>query len=121
VELSVTVRNSGPCAGKEVVQVYAAAPAGTLEKPAKELKAFAKTRQLAPGEQQTLTMTVARRDLASFSEATSEWVADTGRYTFFFGASIADIRQQATVAVEGYRESVANVLQLKEHMKTLHK
>ena len=60
VVVSVTVKNSGKVSGKEVVQVYVAAPQGRISKPAKELKAFAKTRLLNPGESQTVTMTIAR-------------------------------------------------------------
>ena len=71
IEVSVTVKNTGKVAGKQVAQVYVTAPKGAYEKPAKELKAFGKTRELKPGESQTLKMTLEKRDLASFDEANS--------------------------------------------------
>ena len=95
VTASVTVTNTGSAAGKEAVQLYVSAPAGGLVKPACELKAFAKTRELAPGESQTLTMTVDAYTLASFNEATSAWETAAGNYVAHFGASVADIRATA--------------------------
>ena len=82
VEVSITISNTGNIAGKEVAQVYVQAPKGRLEKPVQELKAFAKTRELNPGESQTLTMIIPVRDLASFDEAGSQWLTEAGTYTF---------------------------------------
>ena len=92
---TITVKNTGSVAGREAVQLYVAAPAGGLEKPVCELKAFAKTKELAPGESQTLTMTVDNYSLASFNEANSQWEAAAGTYTVAFAASIKDIRAKA--------------------------
>lgn len=92
---TITVKNTGKVAGREAVQLYVTAPAGGLDKPAKELKAFAKTRELAPGESQTVTMTVDNYSLASFNEAKSQWEAAAGNYTVAFSASIKDVRAKA--------------------------
>ena len=89
---TITVKNTGTVAGKEAVQLYVAAPAGGLEKPAFELKGFAKTKELAPGEAQTLTINVDKYTLASFNEATSAWETAAGTYKVMFGANAADIR-----------------------------
>ncbi|MBR1872735.1 MAG: glycoside hydrolase family 3 C-terminal domain-containing protein [Bacteroidales bacterium] len=96
VTASVTVTNSGQAAGKEIVQVYVNAPAGGLVKPEQELKAFAKTRELRPGESQTLTMTIEPYTLASFNEETSAWETAKGTYEVRFAASSADIRERAS-------------------------
>lgn len=99
--VTVEVKNTGSVAGKEVVQLYAAAPSGSLDKPVKELKAFAKTRELQPGESQVVTLTVKDADLASYDEALNAWVTDAGQYTFLLGASSRDIRATLTSEVKG--------------------
>lgn len=95
-EASVTVTNTGQVAGKEAVELYVTAPKGGLEKPARELKSFAKTKELQPGESQTLTMNVSNYYLASYNEATQSWETAAGNYTVSFGASVEDIRGTAT-------------------------
>ena len=93
---TITVSNSGKVAGREVVELYVAAPTGGLEKPARELKAFAKTKLLAPGESETLTIKVSAYELASFNEEHSAWETAAGEYKVLFGASITDIRANAS-------------------------
>ena len=89
---TITVKNTGSVAGKEAVQLYVAAPAGGLEKPAFELKGFAKTKTLAPGEAETLTINVDKYTLASFNEDASAWETAAGTYKVMFGANAMDIR-----------------------------
>jgi beta-glucosidase len=67
-----------------------------LEKPAIELKAFAKTRELNPGESQEVKMTFTNYDLASYDESQQAFVTDAGTYTGRFAASATDIRQNVT-------------------------
>ena len=110
VELSVTVKNTGAVAGKEVAQVYVAAPKGRIEKPVQELRAFAKTRELKPGESQTLTMTIPVRDLASFDEAGSQWICEAGSYTFRIGNSSRNLPLSTTLVLKEYTEKVNNAL-----------
>ena len=117
--VTVTVKNTGAVAGKEVAQVYVTAPKGNLEKPAQELKAFAKTRELQPGEQQVLKMTIPVRMLASFDEAGSQWLTEAGVYTFNIGASSRDIRQKVTAKVGRYTEKTTNALAPKAKLNLL--
>ena len=119
IEVTVTVRNTGKVSGKEVAQVYVTAPKGSIEKPVHELKAFAKTRELKPGEQQVLTMQIPVRMLASFDEQNSQWLADGGQYEFHVGASSRDIRCTATVKVNEYTEKVSNALAPKARLNVL--
>jgi len=96
---TVSVKNTGKVAGKEVVQIYVSAPAKTIDKPAQELRAFGKTHLLQPGESQVLTFTIHAADLASFHTDASEWITDAGKYVLKAGASSRDIRQTATFSV----------------------
>lgn len=108
IEVSVTVKNTGKVAGKQVAQVYVTAPKGAYEKPAKELKAFGKTRELKPGESQTLKMTLEKRDLASFDEANSQWKVDAGNYLFQVGTDVESIKGTATLKVTEYTEKTSS-------------
>lgn len=108
IEVSVTVKNTGKVAGKQVAQVYVTAPKGAYEKPAKELKAFGKTRELKPGESQTLKMTLEKRDLASFDEANSQWKVDAGNYLFQVGTDVESIKGTATLKVAEYTEKTSS-------------
>ena len=108
----VTVTNTGNARGKEIVQLYVHAPGMSgMEKPESELKAFAKTRELAPGESQTLEFSVSDYDLASFNENLSCWEAEAGDYEVRFCASVEDIRCQAGYTIrKGRSWPVARVL-----------
>lgn len=96
ITVNVTVKNTGAIAGKEVAQLYLSAPAASIDKPESELKAFAKTGLLAPGESQTLTFTLHPSDLASFYTDKQAWIADAGTYTVKVGGSSKDIAQSAS-------------------------
>ena len=98
ITVEATITNTGKVAGKEIAQVYVSAPKNKqMEKPVKELKAFAKTRLLQPGESQTLRMTMKKSDLASWNESLHGWQVDAGTYTIQIGASSADIRGKASI------------------------
>ena len=71
--VKATVTNTGRVAGREVAQLYVTAPHGTLDKPERELRAFAKTGVLAPGASETVTFRLSAADLASFDPSASAW------------------------------------------------
>lgn len=117
--VSVNVENTGKTAGKQVAQVYVAAPKEALEKPDKELKAFAKTDVLKPGQSETLTMTIPVRDLASFDEQGNQWVVEPGKYNFLVGNNVEDIKRRAGLQIGSYTEKVNSVMPLKEKLNLL--
>ncbi len=119
-EVSVNIKNTGEHEGKEVVQLYIAAPNNkAANKPAKELKAYAKTKQLAPNESETVTMTIKAADLASFDETASAWVVAAGEYQFLVGASSQDIKATLKANVEGQQTKVNNVMKPQGTMNLL--
>ena len=102
--VSVKVTNTGKIPGKDVVELYVAAPQGELDKPVKELKAYAKTRELQPGESQLVTLKVKNSELASYDESASAWVTDAGHYDFMLGSSSRDIRATLCAEIRGGSE-----------------
>ncbi len=119
-EISVTVKNSGEHQGKEVVELYISAPDNkAANKPAKELKAYAKTRNLKPGEKETVKLVVKTADLASFDEAASAWVVSGGEYEFLVGASSQDIKATLKADVQPQETKVHNVLKPQVQMNLL--
>lgn len=117
---SIVVKNTGNADGKEAVQLYVAAPNNGLDKPVRELKAFAKTNTLKPGESETLHFHVSTYDLASFNEADSEWQTATGRYEIQFGASVEDIRATAAFTnKKKFSSKTNNVLKPNRELKEI--
>ena len=114
VQVEVEVTNIGDkYPGKEVVQVYYSAPDGIMEKPTQELAGFAKTKLLAPGEKDVVTITFATTDMASFDAYDATWVMEEGEYTIRVGNSS---RNTEAVAVIDLDEQVTT-LQLKRLMR----
>ena len=91
----VRVTNTGKFSGKEVVQVYIAKPQGKLGKPAKELAAFEKTRELQPGESQLMILTWEINDMTSYDDLgkvkKSAYVLEAGSYDIYVGTSVRDV------------------------------
>lgn len=81
--VKVSVRNIGERAGNEVVQLYAGLPDGKLEQPARRLVAFAKTKELNPGEAETVILPVSESRLKSYDEERAEWIIEAGRVSYY--------------------------------------
>lgn len=96
VKISVEVKNTGEFAGREVAQIYLSKPAQKMDKPVEELVAFGKTKLLNPGEKQTLNFVLNARDLTSFDESTSSWIAEAGFYGVKVGNSSVNIEQKGS-------------------------
>ena len=121
-KVTLTVTNTGNYTGKEVVQVYVSAPDNKqANKPVKELKAYAKTESLNPGQSTVVEMTVKAADLASFDEKESAWIVTKGDYGFLIGASSKDIRLTLQAAVKAQKTKVNNVLAPKNSMNLLRR
>ncbi len=99
VSVKVKVTNTGDVAGKEVVQLYVSAPGQSLDKPVKELRAFAKTAVVNAGESATVELSFNLADLASWNEATSSWETENGTYKILIGSSSTDIRTSAEFSI----------------------
>lgn len=120
INITVNVKNTGKVSGKQVAQIYVAAPKGRLEKPTKELKAFAKTSLLKPGQSETLKMTIPVSELASFDEANSQWLAEAGQYSFLVGDNVEDIKDGVNLNLAEYVQKTNNVMAPKEKLNLLH-
>ena len=90
VTVQTSVQNTGSRPGKQVVQVYISKPTGTLDQPRQELCAFGKTKELAPGETQTVSCTFALADMAGYSEEQAAYLLEKGDYILRVGTSSAD-------------------------------
>ncbi|SDG70458.1 beta-glucosidase [Lentzea fradiae] len=98
--VSVTVTNTGPVAGKHVVQVYAATSAGPVRRPARELRAFTKI-ALAPGESRTVELELGRRAFAYYDIELSRWVVAPGDYTVQIGENAAVVVAEEQITLVG--------------------
>jgi Beta-glucosidase-related glycosidases len=100
VTAKVAVKNTGKTAGKEVVQLYFSAPAGTLDKPYQELAAYGKTDLLQPGESQTLTISFNTADMSSYSEARAAYIMEAGPYVIRVGNSSRNTTPAAVITLD---------------------
>ena len=118
--MTVTIKNTGDHEGKEVVELYVAAPdSKAANKPIKELKAYAKTKLLKPSENETLTLSITADQLASFDEAASAWVVADGEYQFLVAASATDVKATLTAPIKNQQVKAHDVLKPQTRMNLL--
>lgn len=103
--ITVPVTNIGALPGKEVVQVYCELPQGALGKPARVLCGFAKTKELQPGECETVCVEVSRENLASYDDSGASgfryaYVLEAGEYRFCIGANVRDAKAGPAITIE---------------------
>ncbi|MBQ7280415.1 MAG: glycoside hydrolase family 3 C-terminal domain-containing protein [Bacteroidales bacterium] len=97
IKVQLDVTNTGTMEGMEVVQLYVTAPGASMDKPAKELKAFCKTPKLAAGKKTKVEMTINTDDLRSYDETAQQWVLEPGTYKLHIANSSRDIRATETI------------------------
>lgn len=121
VVVSCTISNTGEVPGKEVVQLYLSAPAKEINKPVEELKAFAKTRILQPGQSQVIRFVLPPSALASFYPDKSAWIAEKGNYEVKIASSSDDIRETSNFVLpkDIVVERVHNILLPQVHINEL--
>ena len=101
ISVSVKVTNTGKKAGREVVQLYIGVNKCALQRPVRELKGFAKTKLLAPGESEVLTFELTSRDFAHWNEEAHAYVHYTGEYEIQIARNAEEIELAAPVDIEG--------------------
>lgn len=103
LKVNVTIKNIGAVDGKEVVQLYVKDIESTLDRPEKELKDFAKV-ELKSGESKTIEFELKERDFSYFNAKKDRWIAESGSFEIWIGASSRDIRQKARFELESTKE-----------------
>ena len=122
IHIKVTVTNTGNIySGKEVVQIYASCPQGTLPKEYKRLCGYTKTKLLAPQESETLTLTIPADALASFSEEASAWILEKGLYGIWIGNSSRNVTLEGILSLENETilETVSSICPLQEDLEEI--
>ncbi|GGN28885.1 MULTISPECIES: glycoside hydrolase family 3 C-terminal domain-containing protein [Marinomonas] len=99
IKLQITITNTGNRAGAEVVQCYVGQKSPSQPRPAKELKAFKKV-FLEPGESKEIVFELDYRAFAYWHKEKATWVAESGEYQIHIGASVADIRDTASIVLD---------------------
>ena len=121
ITVTVKVTNTGSCAGKEVVQIYAACPFGKLKKERKRLVAFGKTALLQPGESETLHLKVPTVLLESYRTGKAVYCMEAGDYDFLVGTSSRDVTLAARLTLDKTVETehLTNICPLLDALKEI--
>jgi len=109
ISVDVTVTNTGDVAGKDVVQLYFSAPyyEGGIEKAEVVLGDFAKTGILEPGASETVTLTLAVEDMASYDWlGEAAYVLEEGEYELLVQQNSHDLADGVEPVVYTVEDSV---------------
>ena len=100
LHVSCKIKNTGTCAGKEIVQLYVKDVESSVERPVRELQGFAKI-YLNPGEEKEVEFTLDKRSFSYYETLISDWFVESGEFVIEIGASSRDIRLSQSIQVEG--------------------
>ena len=103
LEVSVKVKNTGACAGKETVQLYVQDRESSVRRPERELKGFKKI-SLLPGEEKEVQFTLDKRSFAYYEPKIHDWFVESGEFIISVGASSRDLSLCGSVYIEGTTE-----------------
>lgn len=127
--LSVTVRNTGHVAGREVVQLYVRDVESSVVRPVKELKGFEKI-ELAPGESKVIVFTLDKRAFSFYNDKTHDWFVESGDFEIMIGSSSRDIKLSSSIHVESSDKvpfvctpdtTMGDIMKLKNGVKYIEK
>ncbi|GAT74595.1 beta-glucosidase [Microbacterium sp. HM58-2] len=109
VVVTVPITNTGPRAGREVVQVYVSVPGSSVQRAPRELKAFSSV-EIEPGRTAQVSLRIRRADLAYWDVRVDRWIVEGGDYVIEVGASSRDIRTTTSVHLEGEKVTLPATL-----------
>ncbi|KAJ5349086.1 putative beta-glucosidase F [Penicillium brevicompactum] len=91
--VQLQVQNTGKRTGKAVPQLYVELPARLGDVPELQLRQFEKTKELAPGESQTVTLDITRKDVSIWDVVVQDWKAPVNGQgiKIWIGNSVADL------------------------------
>ena len=120
INVTLEVKNVGKVSGKDVVELYVSAPNNMIyNKPEHELKAFAKTHELQPGESCHVILKMKQADMASYDEIAQGWKVDAGKYIIKLGSSSRDIKAHTYVELHSSFIKCSNILVSESAIKKL--
>lgn len=119
LKISARIENVGTRAGKNAFLVYVASPAGRLKKPVRAFAGFEKTKLLAPGEKETLTIEIPAKDFAVYDDKARAFVLEAGEYIIFAGGAVDEAEKigSFTLAQDEIVEKTCSVLAPVEEVK----
>ena len=121
IRVQVKVKNTGSRPGRQVIQLYAACPSGETVTERKRLAAFGKTGELAPGAEETLTLSFTPDRLVSYHEGRSAYLLQAGDYGIFAGENAGSLVPAVLLSLKetAVTEQLAPICELNEALKEI--